>query len=619
MDTKLRKISTHGGMKFLAFVIVVLALAAIAVQIQYGEYFNGNLECLVVDRYIDSEEYYFGDVQNSLYRVSRMIAEGGEVESEPGFIYYATDGEKSFGNISRQDREFYEYYDETFYYLENGEWYDGENLNMQLQTYGYTDGISDSDAVAYVAFTDEFIGEKQLNWEENRTVLKPLVLRIAASATLALLLIVFLVWTTGRKPGDRELHMAKIDSIYSDILLALFVPIILLWIISIDEFAFMRRGSVFDGLGASQFFSMATVGAATALATALCGVILLSLARKMKAGKLIKHSFVYVAAMTIYDFFKSLFDGRRFKGNTLTASLFKRQWVFIVASAAMVFLTFVFLFLGVLPLVVLPPVLEMMIVYWYIKGTNKTFIDINKGFDESMGEQMKAERMKIALVTNVSHDLKTPLTSMISYVDLLFKEEDLSPSARDYVQILSEKTNRLKNIVSDLFDLAKSSSGDISMEMETLDIKKLIEQTLGDMEDEVEKSGIQIKTELPDEPIMIFSDGKKLYRVFQNVLDNALKYSLEGSRIYMNLQVDGENVVATIKNTASYEMNFTEDEILQRFSRGDKSRTSEGSGLGLSIAESFTRVCGGNFKVLVDGDLFKVVISFKRERRFEAV
>jgi len=193
----------------------------------------------------------------------------------------------------------------------------------------------------------------------------------------------------------------------------------------------------------------------------------------------------------------------------------------------------------------------------------------------------------------------------------LSKEEDLSPSARDYVQILSEKTDRLKNIVSDLFDLAKSTSGDISMEMETLDIKKLIEQTLGDMEDEVEKSGMQIKTRLPDEPVIIYSDGKKLYRVFQNVLDNALKYSLEGSRIYVELEKHGGDIVAMVKNTAGYEMDFTEDEILQRFSRGDKARSSDGSGLGLSIAESFTRVCGGNFKVVLDGDLFKVAIEFK--------
>jgi len=606
LDTRLRRFSTNGMTKFLAFALVVLALAAVVVQIQYAEYMNGNVESLIVDKYIDSEEFYYGQVQSSLYRVSRAIEEGEAVEGTLDCIYFAADGEKTFGNTSWTEREYYGQYGETFYYLENGEWQAGENANPPRFSYG----IDNTEAIAYMAFTDEYMAGKQLDWEENRAALKPLALKIAASMVLALLLIVYLIWATGRKPDDRELHMAKIDSVYSDVLLAMFLPAIGAWVVSIREFAFLRN-RVFDGLGMNEVFSMALTGGATVVAVTVCGVLLLSLVRKLKAGKLLKHSLIFVAFAASYDFFKSLFDGRCFKGNTHTQSLFKRQWAFIVASAVMVFLTFVFLFSGVIPLMALPPILEILIIYWYIKGNNKTFVEINKGFDDSLGEQMKAERMKIALVTNVSHDLKTPLTSMVSYVDLLSKEEDLSPSTRDYVQILSEKTDRLKNIVSDLFDLAKSTSGDISMEMETLDIKKLIEQTLGDMEDEVEKSGMQIKTRLPDEPVIIYSDGKKLYRVFQNVLDNALKYSLEGSRIYVELEKHGGDIVAMVKNTAGYEMDFTEDEILQRFSRGDKARSSDGSGLGLSIAESFTRVCGGNFKVVLDGDLFKVAIEFK--------
>jgi signal transduction histidine kinase len=146
--------------------------------------------------------------------------------------------------------------------------------------------------------------------------------------------------------------------------------------------------------------------------------------------------------------------------------------------------------------------------------------------------------------------------------------------------------------------------------MENLDLKKLIEQTLGDMEDEIEKSNIRIKTTLTESPVYIYSDGKKLYRVFQNIIGNALKYSLQGTRIFIDMEVDNKIVNVVIKNTASYDMDFTAEEILQRFNRGDKSRTTEGSGLGLSIAESFTRACGGNFKVEIDGDQFKVKLRF---------
>jgi signal transduction histidine kinase len=141
-------------------------------------------------------------------------------------------------------------------------------------------------------------------------------------------------------------------------------------------------------------------------------------------------------------------------------------------------------------------------------------------------------------------------------------------------------------------------------------MKRLIEQTLGDMEDDIEKSGLQIKTKFPEQPVNIEADGKKLYRVFQNIIGNALKYSLQGTRIYVEVEDDNGKAIATVKNTAGYEMNFTAEEILQRFNRGDESRTTEGSGLGLSIAESFTKVCGGDFQVEIDGDMFKVIISF---------
>ncbi len=235
--------------------------------------------------------------------------------------------------------------------------------------------------------------------------------------------------------------------------------------------------------------------------------------------------------------------------------------------------------------------------------------NINEGMKTSIEEQVKSERMKIELVTNVSHDLKTPLTSIISYVDLLSKTE-LSDEAADYVKIISVKAERLKNIVSDLFDIAKANSGNTSVELENLDLCKLIVQTLADMDDKVNASGMTIKTKLPAVPVIIRSDGKKLYRVFQNLIDNALKYSLKGTRIFIEAELSDGLVKASVKNTSAYELDFTADEIKERFTRGDKSRSTEGSGLGLSIAESFTAVCGGSFNVVIDGDQFRTEVVF---------
>jgi len=257
--------------------------------------------------------------------------------------------------------------------------------------------------------------------------------------------------------------------------------------------------------------------------------------------------------------------------------------------------------------------------------------EIQEGINKAVEARIRSERTKVELITNVSHDLKTPLTSIISYVDLLSKEDGLPEHVNDYIKVLQQKSDRLKTLISDLFDLSKATSGEINVNFEQIDLGKLVRQTLADLNDEIEQSGLTFKVNIPESPIFIMSDGKKLYRVFQNLISNALKYSLAGSRVYIDLivgnrkdninrkdntdSVDAPSQVTTIiKNIANYEMTFTKDEILERFTRGDKARSSEGSGLGLAIAQSFTQVCGGNFDIVIDGDMFKVILKFNLVR-----
>jgi len=237
---------------------------------------------------------------------------------------------------------------------------------------------------------------------------------------------------------------------------------------------------------------------------------------------------------------------------------------------------------------------------------------IQEGVSKAAEERIKSERMKVELITNVSHDLKTPLTSIISYTDLLSKEEGLPEHVKDYIKILVQKSDRLKTLIQDIFDLSKATSGEMKIEKEKIDLGKLIRQTLADLDEQISQSGLLFKIDIPDEPVYIISDGKKIYRVFLNLICNALKYSLEGSRVYISLNVEDskKKAIAVIKNIANYEMNFEEEEVLERFVRGDKSRTTEGSGLGLAIAQSFMQACGGNMSVKVDGDLFKVELEF---------
>lgn len=228
----------------------------------------------------------------------------------------------------------------------------------------------------------------------------------------------------------------------------------------------------------------------------------------------------------------------------------------------------------------------------------------------SEAEQKKSEQMKVDLITNVSHDLKTPLTSMIGYIDLLKKETEISETAKDYIEVLGNKSEHLKDMIQDLFEISKATSGTMETRWEELEMHKLLEQTLGDMEDIIIQSGREIRKEFEEEAMYFLGDGKYLYRVYQNLLENALKYSMEGTRIYMELYEEEGQVVTVIKNIAGYEMKFNEEEMKERFARGDESRTSEGNGLGLSIAESFTTMCHGDFQIVIDGDLFKAILKF---------
>ena len=234
---------------------------------------------------------------------------------------------------------------------------------------------------------------------------------------------------------------------------------------------------------------------------------------------------------------------------------------------------------------------------------------VNESLDKSVKRQVKSEQMKIELITNVSPDLKTPLTSIIGYIDLL-KKEDMSPEAQDYVNVISQKSEHLKEMIQDLFEISKATSGNAELVLEKLDMVKLLQQTLGDMEDRISSSGRIIRTVLPEEPLYISGDGKRLYRVYQNLIENALKYSMEGTRIYVEGRVEEQKVITEIKNIAAYEMDFTADKIVERFQRGDVNRTTEGHGLGLAIAKSFSEACGGHLDIIIDGDMFKAVISY---------
>ena len=239
---------------------------------------------------------------------------------------------------------------------------------------------------------------------------------------------------------------------------------------------------------------------------------------------------------------------------------------------------------------------------------------IQKGFKKAVAQEVKSERTKSELITNVSHDLKTPLTAIITYVNLL-KQEGITDEEREaYIQVLDQKSMRLKALIEDLFEVSKASSGAISLHLEPVDIVSLMKQARFELAEKIEASGIDFRFQLPEEKVILTLDGEKTYRIFENLLVNITKYGLAGTRAYIQIAEEPENWVSVaMRNISEQELTVSPEELSERFVRGDASRNTEGSGLGLAIARSFVEVQGGTMKISVEDDIFRVVIRWKRE------
>lgn len=238
---------------------------------------------------------------------------------------------------------------------------------------------------------------------------------------------------------------------------------------------------------------------------------------------------------------------------------------------------------------------------------------IGEGLDAAVESSVKNERMKTELITNVSHDIKTPLTSIINYVDLLKRENPADPKIKGYLDILEEKAQRLKNLTEDVVEASKASTGNIALEMTSLNFVELVQQVIGEFEERFRERNLSLMVHFDNEEAIICADGRRLWRVLENIFGNAAKYAMENTRVYAEVKVEKPNVIFSLKNISAQPLNISADELTERFIRGDVSRNTEGSGLGLSIAKSLTELQKGEFRLYLDGDLFKVTIVFKAE------
>ena len=252
--------------------------------------------------------------------------------------------------------------------------------------------------------------------------------------------------------------------------------------------------------------------------------------------------------------------------------------------------------------------------FWEFKKHGENLNNISLGMSRAVDERMKSERFKTELITNVSHDIKTPLTSIINYVDLLNREDLPDGTIKEYVGVLVRQSSRLKKLIDDLVEASKASTGNIVVNSTRTEIGVLLTQAAGEYEERLRSNELELIQNQPEEEVYIMADGRLLWRVFDNLMNNICKYSQPGTRVYLDLEKVNGEVVITFKNISRNPLNISSEELLERFVRGDSARSTEGSGLGLSIAKSLVELQGGKLDLAIDGDLFKVILKFKTVR-----
>ena len=247
---------------------------------------------------------------------------------------------------------------------------------------------------------------------------------------------------------------------------------------------------------------------------------------------------------------------------------------------------------------------------WDLKKHGEDLNSIASGMAIAVEDRLKSERMKTELITNVSHDIKTPLTSIINYADLIGKEEASSDKVKEYSEVLIRQSKRLKRLLEDLVEASKAASGSLEVELSPCDANIFIEQCIGEYDDRLKKADLTLIAKKAEERVEILADPRRMWRIFDNLMNNICKYALPGTRVYLSLEKERDKAVISFKNTSKDQLNISPDELLERFKRGDASRNSEGNGLGLSIAKSLTELQNGELDLSIDGDLFKASLRF---------
>lgn len=595
----------------------------------------------------------FNDYETSLASVFHSV--GDYTEGSTNLTYLFADKEtqtiytnkKAYSSYAQLEQNLEKIFKEKAYavvYPELSECVTNiPDADLQVWNHTIDQSFDTKDFVFAVSVDTKFsvadsMADEAENYETYSKLMFPMLAGAIFGSVLWLIGMVWLTVTAGRKPKDEEIHLNGFDRWYTEIAAGAVIGI---WL----------AGTIISGTliaNSSLGYSHAVV---TVIVTCLiCGTYTmawfligyLSLIRRIKAGTLWKNSLIRKVLKWIGKCSGKLVDfARAFSRNTA------EKIKVLLVGGAFLFLQFLIIgcgFTGAGVFLIILLIVDAAAVIFIIRkadgldlimdglkkisdgelqykiktdtltGKQKVMAEyinnIGGGLDAAVENSLKKERMQTELITNVSHDLKTPLTSIINYVDLMKRENPTDPKIQEYLRILDEKSQRLKVLTEDVVEASKASTGNIKLEMNDIDFVEMVQQVIGEFEEKFQEKNLTMMVHFTDEPSIIYADGQRMWRVLENVFGNVVKYAMEGTRVYAEISNRNKKVTFSLKNISAQPLNISADELTERFIRGDVARNTEGSGLGLSIAKSLTELQGGEFKLYLDGDLFKVMITF---------
>ncbi len=543
------------------------------------------------------------------------------IDGQFAFYAYRKDTEATLQNAKPEDIQrmplFLEYdVVENALLLHHGdaakEWYGMSESSEGARTPGARDALM-------VGIRPAYLAEREQAWMQDHRTTTICVGMMVLSLVLMLMLFAYLCIVSGRVPGESAVRLYLVDRMYSELHIALLVGLACGAMALLDLLAGGSNNPL-------DLLPVALGGVCGILALAI--PIVLSLVRTLKAHRFFRSFAVGRLCLRLLQWCartgRAVWEG---------GSLMLRG---MLLAAAVPLLC--------LPRVTVPFVIALLLfaVYRAVarfqrlqagvravrSGDLSTKIeltggdlgalaeDINtlrEGLEAAISAEVKSERLKTELISNVSHDIKTPLTSIVTYVDLLKNElEKPQPdeaALREYADVIDRKTARLRVLTTDLFEAAKATSGALAVALEQVDFQALMRQGLGEFDDKLHRAQLDIRMRAPENPVFVAADGRLLWRIFENLMSNVIKYAMPGSRVYLDLTTGHGMAMLTMKNISAYELNIPAEELMERFKRGDEARSSEGSGLGLSIAASLAQLQHGLFSIAIDGDLFKATLS----------